>query len=516
MPSEPAADAPVQRLHPSSLIFGLGSAARSLIVPGIILLFASRSGGYEAWVMVLFVPVSVGILAKYLTYHYRLGPEDLVIREGILTRNERHIPYARIQNIDLIQNPLHRLLGVAVVRIETGSGGKAEAEIKVLSLGAVEEMRSRVFPDGVSGGRVPDAAEVAEPGRIPATAPPVVAGQALVELSVRDLVVMGVISNRGMVVVAAAVGLLSQTGLFDFDADRWKRSDLETFQWIPDAIVATWPLGIVVALAGALIALSIVTRLLSIVWAVVQFYGFSLVKRGDDLRADYGLMTRVSATVPSHRIQLVSTHMSRLHRWFDRQAVQVETAGGGGGEGGEGATSRSQWLAPVIARSRVGPLIAQVLPGIDVDAVDWQPIEARAWKRIFKRGLFWVIPLSIIAAYAMRPWGVLVAVPALWLAYQHSRRWVAATGYALLPGAILFRSGWWGQRLSIVRFNKIQVLDLSQSPFDRRLAMATLSVDTAGAGPAGHRIDIPYLATATAREIEARLLAETSRTAFRW
>jgi hypothetical protein len=41
-------------------------------------------------------------------------------------------------------------------------------------------------------------------------------------------------------------------------------------------------------------------------------------------------------------------------------------------------------------------------------------------------------------------------------------------------------------------------------------------VDTAGAGRAGHRVDIPFLATEAANGIAERLFAETSRTAFRW
>ena len=42
-------------------------------------------------------------------------------------------------------------------------------------------------------------------------------------------------------------------------------------------------------------------------------------------------------------------------------------------------------------------------------------------------------------------------------------------------------------------FNRIQTIRLDQSPFDRRWSMATLSIDTAAAGPAEHKIRIPYL-----------------------
>ena len=119
-----------ERLHPISLLFGLGAVAWGLLAVVLV-------SGVNSCILVLFLPSVVGSVARYLSFRYWLGEDEMVIREGILQRNERHIPYARIQNIDLIQNPLHRLFKVAVVRLETASGGKPEAVISVLTLPTV-------------------------------------------------------------------------------------------------------------------------------------------------------------------------------------------------------------------------------------------------------------------------------------------------------------------------------------------------------------------------------------------
>ncbi|NIM63564.1 MAG: PH domain-containing protein, partial [Acidobacteria bacterium] len=125
------------------------------------------------------------------------GDEEMMVREGILTRNERHIPYARIQNINLVQNPFHRLLRVAEVHVETASGTKPEAIIRVLSLDAVAAIRERVFKDRAEG------ETVSVEGREESA-------QRLLELSTRDLLLLGLISNRGMVVIAAVMGVIWQ------------------------------------------------------------------------------------------------------------------------------------------------------------------------------------------------------------------------------------------------------------------------------------------------------------------
>ena len=62
-----------------------------------------------------------------------------------------------------------------------------------------------------------------------------------------------------------------------------------------------------------------------------------------------------------------------------------------------------------------------------------------------------------------------------------------------MNGGIFFRSGAWTRRLSMAFDDTLQIVSMKQSPFDRRYDHARLHFDTAGAGPAGHRISIPYL-----------------------
>ena len=61
-----------------------------------------------------------------------------------------------------------------------------------------------------------------------------------------------------------------------------------------------------------------------------------------------------------------------------------------------------------------------------------------------------------------------------------------------------------------------QILNLDESPFDRRRRMASVTVDTAGAAMARHRIDIPYLDRDIAEAIVERLYVEARGTEYRW
>ena len=81
---------------------------------------------------------------------------------------------------------------------------------------------------------------------------------------------------------------------------------------------------------------------------------------------------------------------------------------------------------------------------------------------------------------------------------------------------MLFRSGVLNWKLSATFYNKMQVVTMSTSPFDRRWGMASLKIDTAGAGPAEHRIEIPYLSREVARGQLEDLLVQAQQSAFRF
>jgi putative membrane protein len=265
------------------------------------------------------------------------------------------------------------------------------------------------------------------------------------------------------------------------------------------------------------------------VWYLVRYRGFTLHQKDEDLRADYGLWPEVSSVIPVHRIQLVTVSVSLLHRWFGRASIDLETAGAadtnsGLGGGASGAANTRQWLAPIIETDRAAALVREVLPEVDIEAVEWKPIEARAVRRIVNRIAMVLTPVTIGLAllFALTPiplsgWNALW-LPAVMLtsAWLVSRQWVRRTGYALTDHAILFRSGWLGRQISAVRFINMQTVSMTQSPFDRRKRMASVAVDTAGAGGMGHRIQIPFLDVEVAERILRRLYDETRATEFRW
>lgn len=513
------------RLHPTSVLFGLVAQVREFAVPFIAVLVTAGSAGldWQAYTLLLIIPYSLVAILRYFSFRYRYDANEMVVRTGFIFRNERHVPYARIQNLDAVQNLLHRLLGVVEVRIQTGGGQEPEARLSVLPLSALDEMRRRVFegrhapgapvargaPDALAAPGAPDA--LAAPGAPDAPA------RLLLRLSPRDLALSGFIENRGMVLIAAGFGLLWELGLLDGVVDAVFGEQASGRGVVRDVVSAVYrggglPLSRIALMLGGFIALLALIRLLSMVWGVIRLHGFHLTRVGDDLRTEFGLLTRVITTIPVHRIQTLTIREGPLHRLFGRAAVRVDTAGGDGG----GKVTQREWLAPIIGQSDLPRFLADILPELDLSAVTWQGVAPGALRRAFKAFAIVAVVLSVPFLWWLRWWGLGVLGVLLVWAVVNARKYIEHVRWATTDSGVLFRDGWIWRQTTVARFSKIQAVSLHESPFDRRASMARVKVDTAGAGDLSHRVDVPYLARDTARDLCDWLAAEAGRTAFKW
>ena len=522
MPSE-------QRLHPTTLLFDLAGHVKRFAFPALLVLFgmsqstggggrfARAPAGWEAWLLVLFIPAVLLSVARYLSFRLRYEEHELVIRSGLIFRTERKIPYSRIQNVDGIQNAVHRLLQVVEVRLETGGGKAEEARLSVLPLAALDELRTRVFgstwhsaPRHESTSTHPTHPTHGTHGTHPV----------LVHLPPSELLLFGFLENKGMVLIAAGFGAAWESGVLNVMSSLLFETAGLQRGVIRDLIRSTFDGGPlpVVRIAIGIVMFTIflaLVRVLSMAWAVIRLYDFRLTRIGEDLRSEYGLVTRVTATVPIRRVQTITFRAGPVQRWLDRASVRVTTAGGAG-QGDRSNRRGREWLAPLIKKEALPQLLQQVVPGFDLDAVAWQSLHPRAFARAVKPRLLVSLVVTTVAAFTLS-WGAIgVAIVLLLWSIIGTRQYVKHVGWAEGDEVVMMRSGWIWQQTTLARVNKIQAVTMHQSPFDRRAAMSGVRVDTAGAGELSHRVAIPFLDQDVARGLANRLSQHAANTAFRW
>jgi putative membrane protein len=130
-------------------------------------------------------------------------------------------------------------------------------------------------------------------------------------------------------------------------------------------------------------------------------------------------------------------------------------------------------------------------------------------------GLIVALLATLGCVLLIQPWGALAGLVWVPFAVWHALASFRLTAWARTPVGLVFRSGVMTRKVSVTFYDKMQVITLKETLFDRRHDMASLRVDTAGAGPADHKIDIPYLPREVAREQLEDLFERAQQAAFR-
>lgn len=500
---------PPERLHPIALLSSLAASAR-----GMWGLFAA--GGYFAiqghWFLLLvtfgvYTVASLGsALIRWLKFSFRVGQREVRIDSGLFSRTHRSLPFDRIQDVTIEQNPLWRVLGLARVRFETGSSagaGEDDGALAAITLQRAGEIRDLVR---ASRGLAP-AATAAE-----AEAEEV----AVFAMDLRRVLLAGVF-NFSLAVLGALVGFTQTIGGplgFDpFDMDFWA-----------GLVAPGTPIGDFVmnnratlysAGAFVLLMVGLATGLLR---TLLRDYGFRLDRTAIGLRRRRGLFTVTDVVLPGRRTQaaVIASGPVRSHYGWSELKLQSLAKE----DGGKGA----HVVAPLADDAEIAGVLG---------AISWQPPAAPQWQRV-SLAYVWALAIGlsplllIIAGQALLFWYAAALLPnpvsgeidgrfntmvivsgliLFALLATIALRWLAwrRYAYAFDGERLLVRSGWWQRRLKILPMRNIQSVDYLQSFIDRWFGIANLAFGVAGGGLTGH--GIRALPSETARQVREQLLS---------
>lgn len=482
-----------RHVHPATvpLRFLKNAPSRLLGIPAAAAIFSRGR-----WDLVLAAAAAVFLLAvlgnwlAYRRFRYGVGAADIVIEQGVLTRTRRSIPFDRIQDVDIERGPLHRLFGLAKVRIETGGSASDEGVIDSVTLAEADALRA-----AVRSGR---GSIVATDASKPAPADP--AGRTIFAMDTGRVLIAGLF-NFSLVYLAGLFGLLQTfRGLLPFDLDdpgRWIGLVDERLPGNLSAGDLSDRLAI-----GAILTVLLVAGLFGVLFGIVRTvaadHGFRLTAQGRRLRRTRGLFTRSDVVIPKRRVQLALLETGPVRGLAGWSELHFQTLSGSAGAGGR------QAVAPLATTNEIAAILAEQgrfrLPPDDLERVSGRHIV----RACIRKALMATVVVLIAASFWRPAVFALAALPLLIAVVYAERRRHA---FALGPDLLFIRRGLWHRALWIVPVDKVQTVSVTRSPLQRGLGLASVHVDTAGARGMGGPT-IVDLRHARARELADALSAK--------
>ncbi len=86
---------------------------------------SANSGSIVGYVFLLFLIIFFGRIVWVLlwksSYYFEFLPDYILLRTGVISRSENHLPYKSIQNVTNKQGIIERMLGIATVSVENAA-----------------------------------------------------------------------------------------------------------------------------------------------------------------------------------------------------------------------------------------------------------------------------------------------------------------------------------------------------------------------------------------------------------
>lgn len=421
------------------------------------------------WVLGLGVIGALGV-ARWFTTTYRIGPEDVELRTGVLQRNALSVPRNRIRSVQTDARLLHRLLGLTVLRISTGQQARADAvfELDAVQAAQVPALRAQLLATANQARELP-----VEP---------------TVELARwrPSWLRYSPLSVSGLVMIATAVGVLFQAGYGE------ALQDSKPVQAGLEIAARAGPVLTALVLAVGVLTASV---LLAVGRSLLTYGNLVLVRRADTLHLTHGLLRVREHSYDMRRLRGGSLREPLLVRMFGGARLDAVMTGVGG------AGESSLLLPPCPSRTA-----AEVLTGLVEEAgaasghdvvsgplVPHGPMAAR--RRWFRALALPAVLLVVLFGGALGP-GVPGWVWPVWLLVVAASVWLAADrvrslGHRVDDRWLVARSGSVERRRDCLQTVGIIGWTVRQTFFQRRAGVATLVAATA-AGVKGYAVlDVP-------------------------
>ena len=150
-----------RRLHPASPVVRIGRLAPAVFVLLVISNAHSAAENQTAETDYLIVFAAVSVVYGYIHWmvtRWRFEGDTLRIETGLIRKDSRRLPLARIQGVDVVRPLLGRLLGVSELRIRLAGSGATDGKLAYLSAAEAADLKVALLAGHRTTQNAPSAA----------------------------------------------------------------------------------------------------------------------------------------------------------------------------------------------------------------------------------------------------------------------------------------------------------------------------------------------------------------------
>jgi putative membrane protein len=418
----------------------------------------------------LLVFLSVGVVSylKYLNFTFFLDTanDEFIITEGIFNTTKTAIQLRKIQQVNISQSFLQKLIGVYELDVDTAGSNKKEGAIKAISHELALELKSRLLEnEEIINRDTSDEVLFGETDvKIVATVPP------FIKISFLSLLKVGITSNYER---SFALLLIFFTTIYENlqnfgDENGIVKQRVESY--IGKNLVFQSILISILILFGIVLVINVVR-------IVFKYFDYKITRQKGSLLLSFGLLNTKSTIIKPEKVQITTVTRNYFQKKMGILELKIKQA-----TSGEKEERKSAIEIPGCSEPERDAILKLLFDKIPEKGLMLKP---NFRKLIFS--IFLTIGLPLFCFFAVGYWiedvvfeySYLVPVYMIFIGliqyfkFKNNRLFIN-------ENFIIRQSGAWDINNEIIEPNKIQALSTSQLFWHKKLNIGSVILHTAG------------------------------------
>lgn len=413
--------------------------------------------------------VITGIVSylKYLKFTFYIDQEndEFIITEGVFNKSKTAIQLDKIQQVNINQSLIQRLVGVYELAVDTAGSNKKEADIKAISHDLALDLKARLLTNERQS-PIDDISFVNKPlserginEEIP-----------FIKISFLSLLKIGITSNY---VKSFFIILAFFISVFDHIKQLTGRDVLED-QKIEDYVDTSQIATVALILFAIFFSTVLVVNLVK---TIFKYFDYKIAKQKGSLLLSYGLLNTKSTILKPEKVQITSITQNFFQKKMNVLELKITQATGGEKEDHKLAIEIPG--CNDIEKDAILKLLFQKIPE--------KGIRLKPNFRKLGFSVFLTIGLPLFAYYFIRNI-VLEQIPMVDFLVLFYVFFIGIIQFFLFKNNrlyinddfIILQSGAWDITNKIIKPSKIQAITISQLFWHKNINIGSLTLHTAG------------------------------------
>lgn len=411
----------------------------------------------------------IGIIAylQYLnfTFHIDQDNDEFIIHEGVLNKTKIVIQLHKIQQVNINQSLIQKVIGVHALDIDTAGSSKKEVSIRAISHDLAIALKTKLLTESQSVSVNKESSETVGTE----TEKP------FITISFLSLVKIGITSNY-----VRSFGLLLAFFFTVFEniqnlaqnSHAMDKVDAEIENYVNQNMV----------MYSAMILIFVVFFLIltiNLFRTIVRYFDFRITKQSNSLLLSYGLLTTKSTIIKPNKVQIVALSQNWLQKKMDVLNFKIKQASGSETEKENRKSAIEIPGCDEVEKEAILKLLFGQIPEKGV------MLKPNFRKLLFPTLFLIVLPVSVVYAYGFtvddKIFDYIFFLP-FYLAFVVVLLSFGFRNYRLFVNQkyIIRQSGAWDIDNEIIEPHKIQAIRVSQFFWHKRANIGSVTITTAG------------------------------------